>query len=169
MRHDGGMSTPSVSAEQFKDVLARFATGVTVVTAHTDEYGDVGSTVTAFCSVSAEPPLVLASIGTSSRMYDTLDIQPLWAVSVLTTDQRHVAGRFAVPGRPGGTVLLTGVPHHRGEHSGALVVDGALTSLECRTVQRVEAGDHTLFVGEVLDVEDPNAGEPLLRFAHRYR
>lgn len=163
------MSTSAVTAEQYKDTLARFASGVTVVTAHTDEYGDVGSTVTAFCSVSVEPPLVLASIGTLSRMYDTLDIQPLWAVSVLAADQRQVAGRFAVPGRPGGEVLLTGVPYHRGEHTGALVVDGGLASLECRTSQRVEAGDHTLFVGEVLAVGDPGTGEPLLRFSHTYR
>lgn len=169
MRHDGGMSTSAVSTEEFKDTLARFATGVTVVTARTDEFGDVGSTVTAFCSVSVEPPLVLASIGTFSRMYDTLDMQPLWAVSVLAADQRQVAGRFAVPGRPGGEVLLTGVPYHRGEHTGALVVDGALASLECRTTQRVEAGDHTLFVGEVLGVGRHRAGEPLLRFSHKYR
>jgi len=163
------MSTSAVSPEQFRDALARFATGVALVTAHTDEYGDVGSTVTAFCSVSVEPPLVLASIATFSRMFDTMDIQPLWAVSVLAAEHRHVAGRFAAAQRPGGGVLLTGVPHHRGTHSGALLVDGALASLECRTVQRVEAGDHTLFVGEVLAIGELGDGEPLLRFSQQYR
>lgn len=159
----------AVSAEEFRETMAHYATGVVVVTAHTEEYGDVGSTITSFCTVSLEPPLVLASIGTLSRMFDTLDIQPLWAVSVLEATQRHVAGRFAVPGRPGGEVLLTGVAYHRGEHSNALVLDGALASFECRTTQRVEAGDHTLFVGEVLGVGQRTPGDPLLRFAHRYR
>ncbi|MQA81247.1 MAG: flavin reductase [Streptosporangiales bacterium] len=158
-----------VSDDEFRETLARYATGVVVLTAHTDEYGDVGSTVTSFCSVSAEPPLVVASIGTFSRMFDTLDMQPLWAVSVLGAEQRHVAGRFAVPARPGGGVLLTGVAHHRGARTGAFVLDDALAAFECRTTQRVEAGDHTLFVGEVLAVDRLGNGEPLLRFAHGYR
>lgn len=158
-----------VSDEEFRETLARYATGVVVLSAHTDEYGDVGSTVTSFCSVSAEPPLVLAGIGTFSRMFDTLDMQPLWAVSVLGAEQRHVAGRFAVAGRPGGGVLLTGVAHHRGSRTRALVLDDALATFECRTVQRMEAGDHTLFVGEVLAVDRIGDGEPLLRFGHRYR
>lgn len=158
-----------VSVEEFRETMAAYATGVVVLTAHTDEYGDVGSTLTSFCSASLEPPLVVASIGTLSRMYDTLDIQPLWAASVLAATQRQVAGRFATPGRPGGEVLLTGVAYHRGTHSGALVLDEALVSFECHTVQRVEAGDHTMFVGELLGYEPRSAGEPLLRYAHKYR
>lgn len=167
MGHDGIMEP--VSAERFSETLARYATGVVVLSAHDDEYGDVGSTVTSFCSVSLEPPLVVASIGTLSRMFDTLDLQPTWGVSVLAADQRHVAGRFATPARPGATVLLTGVTYHRGEHSGALLLDDALTSFECRTYARVDAGDHTLFVGEVLAVDHVRDGEPLLRFGHGYR
>lgn len=159
----------TVSAEEFRATLATFATGVALVTAHDDEYGDIGSTVTSFCSVSLEPPLVLASIGTLSRMFDILDVQPLWAVSILAADQRSAAGRFAVPGRLGGEMLLTGLPHHRGERSGALLLDGALAAFECRTEQRVEVGDHTLFLGLVLDIDGLGGGEPLLRYNGRYR
>lgn len=161
--------TDEVSADDFRETMATFATGVVVLTAHTDEYGDVGSTVTSFSSVALEPPLVMASIGTLSRMFDTMDTQPLWAVSILSAAQRQIAGRFAVPGRPGGEVLLTGVPYHRGEHTGALLVDDALATFECRTAQRVEAGDHTLFIGEVLGIDGRTDGEPLLRYAHKYR
>lgn len=170
-QHDWGVAPApdTVSEEEFLATLATFATGVALVTAHDDEYGDIGSTVTSFCSVSLDPPLVLASIGTLSRMFDILDVQPLWAVSILAADQRSAAGRFAVPGRLGGEMLLTGVPHHRGERSSALLVDGALATFECRTEQQVEAGDHTLFIGEVLGVEQVTAGEPLLRFTGRYR
>jgi flavin reductase (DIM6/NTAB) family NADH-FMN oxidoreductase RutF len=167
MGHDGGMEP--VSAERYRETLARYATGVVVLSAHDDEYGDVGSTVTSFCSVSLDPPLVVASIGTLSRMFDTLDLQPLWGVSVLAADQRHVAGRFATPGRPRAGILLTGVSSHRGEHSGALLLDDALTSFECRTYTRADAGDHTLFVGEVLAVDHVRDGDPLLRFSHGYR
>lgn len=158
-----------VSSEDFRATLAMHATGVAIVTAHDDEYGDVGSTVTSFCSVSLEPPLVMVSIGTLSRMFDTMDVQPTWGVSILAADQRAAAGRFAVPGRLGGQTLLTGIPHHRGALSGALLLDGALAAFECRTDQRIVAGDHTLFVGRVLAVDQLGSGEPLLHFAHKYR
>jgi flavin reductase (DIM6/NTAB) family NADH-FMN oxidoreductase RutF len=88
---------------------------------------------------------------------------------VLAGDQRVLAGRFAVSGRPGARLLLDAVPHRRGTLSGALIPDGGLAALECEAAQRVEAGDHLLVVARVLDVpylaED---GVPLIRFRGRY-
>ncbi|SOE73101.1 NADH-FMN oxidoreductase RutF, flavin reductase (DIM6/NTAB) family [Streptomyces sp. OV198] len=174
--------TPSVHAEgvsndEFRAAMSRLAAGVVLVTAHEpalDPEGpggeDVGMTATAFLSVSLDPPLVMVSLREGSRMDDLLDEQPLWAVSVLSESQRHIAGRFAMKGRISDRLLFEDIPYVRGEASGALVVGGALATLECRTEQRVAAGDHTLVIGRVLAASVPSGdGGPLLYFKGRYR
>ncbi|MER5182808.1 flavin reductase family protein [Streptomyces sp. NPDC002896] len=157
--------------------MSRLAAGVVLVTAHEpalDPEGprgdDVGMTATAFMSVSLDPPLVLISLREGSRMDDLLAEQPLWAVSILSESQRHVAGRFAMKGRVSDRLLFEDIPYVRGEASGALLVRGALANLECRTEQRVPAGDHTLVIGRVLTATVPSAdGGPLTYFKGRYR
>jgi flavin reductase (DIM6/NTAB) family NADH-FMN oxidoreductase RutF len=157
--------------------MSRLAAGVVLVTAFEpplDAEGpkgeDVGMTATAFLSVSLDPPLVLVSLRTGSRMDDLLDEQPLWAVSVLSESQRHIAGRFAMKGRISDRLLFEDIPYVRGAATGALLVGGALATLECRTEQRVEAGDHTLVIGRVLTADVPSAdGGPLTYFRGRYR
>lgn len=154
--------------------MSRLAAGVVLVTAHDPDDGprgeDVGMTATAFMSVSLDPPLVLVSLRNDSRMDDLLAEQPLWAVSVLSESQRHIAGRFAMKGRVSDRLLFEDIPYTRGEVSGALLVRGALATLECRTEQRVVAGDHTLVIARVLAVGLPSAdGGPLTYFRGRYR
>jgi Conserved protein/domain typically associated with flavoprotein oxygenases, DIM6/NTAB family len=166
-----------VSNDEFRAAMSRLAAGVVLVTAHEpalDPEGpggeDVGMTATAFLSVSLDPPLVMVSLREGSRMDDLLDEQPLWAVSVLSESQRHIAGRFAMKGRISDRLLFEDIPYVRGEASGALVVGGALATLECRTEQRVAAGDHTLVIGRVLTASVPSGdGGPLLYFKGRYR
>jgi flavin reductase (DIM6/NTAB) family NADH-FMN oxidoreductase RutF len=103
-------------------------------------------------------------------MDDLLDEQPLWAVSVLAESQRHVAGRFAMRGRISDRLLFEDIAYVRGEVTGAPLVGGALATLECRTEQRVTAGDHTLVIGRVLTASVPSTeGGPLLYFRGRYR
>jgi flavin reductase (DIM6/NTAB) family NADH-FMN oxidoreductase RutF len=162
-----------VSNEEFRAAMSRLAAAVVLVTAHDPDDGprgeDVGMTATAFMSVSLDPPLVLVSLRNGSRMDDLLAQQPLWGVSVLSESQRHVAGRFAMKGRVSDRLLFEDIPYTRGELSGTLLVRGALATLECRTEQRVEAGDHTLVIGRVLSVGLPSGdGEPLLYFRGRY-
>lgn len=99
---------------------------------------DIGMTATAFLSVSLDPPLVLVSLRTGSRMDDLLDEQPHWAVSVLSESQRHIAYRFAMKNRISDRLLFEDIPYVRGEATGAALVGGALATLECRTEQRVE-------------------------------
>ncbi|MEV6538453.1 flavin reductase family protein [Streptomyces sp. NPDC051665] len=169
-----------VSNDEFRAALARLAAGVVLVTAHEEPYDpddpqapvgeDVGMTATAFMSVSLDPPLVLVSLRNGSRMDDLLDEQPLWAVSVLSESQRHIAGRFAMKGRISDRLLFDDIPYIHGEASGAPLVRGALATLECRTEQRVPAGDHTLVIGRVLTAEVGSAeGGPLSYFRGRYR
>ncbi|MEV5435004.1 flavin reductase family protein [Streptomyces sp. NPDC052682] len=169
-----------VSNDEFRAAMSRLAAGVVLVTAQEppldpDDPGapggeDVGMTATAFVSVSLNPPLVLVSVREGSRMDEVLAEQPLWAVSVLSEGQRHIAGRFAMKGRLSDRLLFQDIPYVRGEHTGAPLVGGALATLECRTEQRVTAGDHTLVIGRVLTAHTPNTDTgPLTYFRGRYR
>lgn len=169
-----------VSDDEFRAAMSRLAAGVVLVTAQEPPLDpddptapaveDVGMTATAFMSVSLDPPLVLVSLREGSRMDDLLAEQPLWGVSVLSESQRHVAGRFAMKGRISDRLLFQDLPYIRGEATGAPLLGGALATLECRTEQRVPAGDHTLVVGRVLTARMPGAeGGPLLYFRGRYR
>lgn len=163
-----------VSDDEFRAAMARLPAGVVLVTAHDPEDGpdgaDAGMTATAFMSVSLDPHLVLVSVREGSRMDELLERVPLWAVSVLAEDQRQTAGRFAMKGRLSDRLLFQDVGHHRGEASGAPLIDGALAHVECRTEQRVPAGDHTLVIGRVLTARAPSASAgPLTYYKGRYR
>jgi flavin reductase (DIM6/NTAB) family NADH-FMN oxidoreductase RutF len=158
-----------ISTVEFTEAVSGFATGVVLVTVR-DGRDDIGTTVTAFASVSLEPPLVTVCIGARSYLSEVLHRQDRWAATIVSSDQRALAGRFAAEGRPSARLLLASVPHHRGPHSGALIVEGGLAALECETRQRVPAGDHVLFVAEALAVDyaDP-AARALIRVGGRYR
>jgi flavin reductase (DIM6/NTAB) family NADH-FMN oxidoreductase RutF len=160
--------TPRNARPAIAEVLAGFASGVTLVTV-ADGRDDIGTTVTAFCPVSGDPPLVLVSLIANSYPAELLGRLDKFAVTILAAGQRVLAGRFAVPGRPGARLLLDGVPHERGARSGALIPAGGLAALECEVTQRVDAGDHLLVVARVLDVPyQAEGGQPLVRFRGRY-
>ncbi|MGY4971700.1 flavin reductase family protein [Streptomyces nigrescens] len=162
-----------VSDDEFRAALSRLAAGVVLITAHDPDSGphgeDVGMTATAFLSVSLDPPLVMVSVRNDSRMDDLLELQPDWAVSVLSGHQRQIAGRFAMKGRISDRLLFEDIPFVRGEASGAPLIGGALATLECRTEQRVVAGDHTLVIARVLATTIPNEDDgPLTYFRGKY-
>ncbi len=116
--------------------LSAWPGAVTLLTV-TDGRDDIGTTVSSFCPVSADPPLVLASLIAAAYPAEVLSRLSLFAVTLLATGQRMLAGRFAAAGRPGARLLLDGVPHHRGERSGALIPDGGLAAFECEVTERV--------------------------------
>jgi len=153
----------------FGGALDAIASGVTLVTI-ADGRDDIGVTVSAFCPVSLDPPLILISLIADSYPAELLGRLDRFAVTVLAAGQRGVAGRFAAAGRPGARLLLDDVPHHRGVASGALIPDGGLTAIECAALSRVPAGDHVLVIGRVLAAKAlADSGEPLIRFGGRYR
>lgn len=176
VQHTEDMGVPEglATADEFRAALSRLASGVSLITAHDPEDGpdggDVGMTATAFISVSLEPPMVLVSVRTDSRMDELLARQPLWAVSVLGEGQRQTAGRFAMKGRLSDRLLFADLPHDRGAACGAPLVRQALAVVECRTAQRITAGDHTLVTGHVLAAHTPDpGGTPLAHFRGAYR
>jgi flavin reductase (DIM6/NTAB) family NADH-FMN oxidoreductase RutF len=152
----------------FELATGAFASGVTLVTI-ADGREDIGVTVSAFCAVSTQPPLIMISLINGSYPVDLLGRLDRFAVTVLSASQRMLSGRFAATGRPGARLLLDDVPHHRGTVSGALIADDGLAAMECEVTSRLPAGDHTLVVGRVLTVDKVAvSGQPLIRFHRRY-
>ena len=165
------MTQPTAAADsphEFAAALGVIASAVTLVTI-ADERDDVGVTVSAFCLVSMEPPLILISLIDQSYPAELLGRLDRFAVTVLSAGQRVLAGRFAATGRPGARLLLEDVPHHRGSQSGALIPEGGLAAMECQVVSRVPAGDHLMVIARVLVVDGVSeSGDPLIRFRGRY-
>ncbi len=144
----------------FRRAVGRFATGVTVVS--TCPRGvDHAMTANAFTSVSLDPPLVLVCVETQARFHDAVLESGRWAVSILSAQGRPAASWLATRGRPV-VGQLDGVPHRRGEYSGAALVDAAVAWLECRTQAVHPAGDHSIVVGEVVRAELGGPGERVL-------
>ncbi|MDR8408976.1 flavin reductase family protein [Nonomuraea sp. 3-1Str] len=149
--------------------MAQLAAGVAVVTVQ-DGRDDLGTTVSALMSVSLDPPLVLVSLAARGYLCEVLLRQDQWAASILASGQAAIASRFATAGRPSARHLVAGVPHHRGPHSGAIIVENGVAAVEAETTQVVPAGDHTLFLARVLAVTyvTPTLA-PLIRLRGRYR
>src|ERR1700722_12970975 len=134
-----------------------------------DGRDDIGTTVSAFCPVSMDPPVVLVSLIADSYPAEVLGRLGLFSVTLLGSGQRMLAGRVAAAGRPGARLLLDGVPHQRGARSGALIPDGGLAALECEVTTRLPAGDHLLLLARVLAVPYvAESGDPLIRFRGGY-
>ncbi|MFI6597895.1 flavin reductase family protein [Nonomuraea sp. NPDC050536] len=154
---------------EFTEAMTQLAAGVAVITVR-DDRDDLGVTVSALMSVSLEPPLILASLTSSGYLAEVLLRQDRWAASLLSAGQAAIASRFATAGRPSARHLVAGVPHHRGRHSDALIVEGGVAALEVETSQVVPAGDHTLFIAGVLGVTYVTSSlQPLVRLRGRYR
>jgi flavin reductase (DIM6/NTAB) family NADH-FMN oxidoreductase RutF len=146
------------AAQELRQVMGRFATGVTVVTTtHKDTIH--GMTANAFLSVSLRPPLVLVSLG-RCRMSEMLPRTGRYAVSVLASDQEDFAAHFA------GQRASPRDPEFVWEHDLPLL-SGALAHVGCRVVDVHAAGDHVLWIGEVEHLSHRD-GEPLLFYTGRF-
>ena len=132
--------TPGARAHHFRGSLGRFATGVAIVTfdGATTRHG---ITINSFTSVSMEPPLVLVSIARTAKAHDELAGRP-FAVNILGAEQRHLAMHFA--GSPGPEPLWV-------EGDTAPRLSHVLAYFECKPWAAYDGGDHTLYLGEVVD------------------
>jgi 2,4-dienoyl-CoA reductase-like NADH-dependent reductase (Old Yellow Enzyme family)/flavin reductase (DIM6/NTAB) family NADH-FMN oxidoreductase RutF len=151
-----------IAADDFRRTLGQFATGVTVVTTRAAEGRPMGLTVNAFCSVSLDPPLVLACIDNRSETHGGFEASGVFGVSVLSEEQESWSRRFASPGHEkfAPADLLTG-------ETGVALVPGALAHIECRVSAKLPGGDHTIYVGEVLRMH-VSPGRPLLYHGSAY-
>ncbi len=152
-----------MSPEDFRKTLAKFASGVTVVTS-ADSAGQIfGITVSAFCSVSLEPPLILVSIEKGTGTHHAMVETGMFNVHVLSEDQEGVSNRFA--SRSEGK--FEGFEFGRDDR-GVPIIGDSLARITCRKFSEAEGGDHTIFIGEVLD-SDLTDGSPLLYWQSGYR
>lgn len=152
-----------IDADSFRSVLGRFASGVTVVTAVDEQGHDVGMTVSAFSSVSLVPPLVMVCIDHAASMHGALMRAGWFGINILSSEQEALSRRFAAVDS---SHRFDGVGYERAE-SGVVLLDDALGHLECRVAARHEAGDHTMFVGEVERAE-AGSGRPMLYYRGGY-
>lgn len=152
----------AIGPDEFRAVLGRFASGVTILTARDARGGDHGMTVSAFCSASLEPPLVLACIDKASDMHPVISKATHFGISILAEGQEQLSRRFAELE----TGRFDGIGYTRGE-TGVVLIADASAHLECRVVASHEAGDHTVYLGEVESASWGNDG-PLLYYRGGY-
>lgn len=152
-----------VTKDLFRHALSHFASGVTVVTTSSEGGEKKGITVSAFSSVSLDPPLVLICIDKRASIHEHLKKGRWFAVNVLSQEQESLSRHFASRGEMDrfiGIELVEGA-------SGSPLIAGAVASIECRVVEAYEGGDHTIFVGEV-EAAGVTGGEPLLYYRGNY-
>ena len=152
-----------IGPDEFRRVLSHFATGVTIVTTCDKAAVPTGLTVSAFTSLSLDPPLILVCVDHKAQSYPALRDSACFAVNVLTTGQEAASRRFASTR----TVdKFNGVPYQLSD-LGLPLLDEALVCLECAKVGAHVEGDHTIFVGRV-ERTRVNEGDPLVYYRGEY-
>jgi flavin reductase (DIM6/NTAB) family NADH-FMN oxidoreductase RutF len=136
---------PGVDSPQFRQLLGRFATGVTVLTTRTPDGQSIGMTASSVASVSLVPPLLLVSVSHEHEMHAALHAAQHFALNVLAADQEAISRRFAIdhPDR------FSGIGYRLSKH-GVAILDGVLASIECEKHAEVPGGDHTVVFGLVV-------------------
>lgn len=152
----------TVNELSFKDALSRFATGVCVVTTVRDDGAPAGLTISAFTSVSLDPPLVLFCLGCKSDALIRGARDGRFAINILAEDQEEVSETFAAQ-----TPDKFAQVAHSAAESGCPTINGALAVLECQVATIHDGGDHRIVVGRVERLR-VLGGRPLLRYRGRY-
>lgn len=160
------MQVSQIGPETLRSVMRRVPSPVTVVTATGDAEAR-GATIGSFTSVSLEPPLVSINVGSETKMHDVLKEASRFAVHLLGDEQSDLSIHFAVPNRTGDEQLAA-VPHSLDEYD-VPILEEAQAVLHCRCYDDVEAGDHSIFIGEVVAIEKRGEAAPLLYYNSSYR
>ena len=159
--------TPEPNPRAFRDVLGRFATGVSVMT--TSAGGTVhGMTANAVASVSLDPPLVMVCVDRDAAMADLVEEAGVFALSFLKEEDEGVAIHFADPYRPPGGPQFDAVPFKTAE-TGSPILDRCTGWVDCEVRDVHDGGDHLLVVGEVRAMGLGDETRPLLFYRGAYR
>jgi flavin reductase (DIM6/NTAB) family NADH-FMN oxidoreductase RutF len=161
----GGGERMPISADEFRQCLSQWASGVTVIT--TRRPGGIhGMTASAFCSVSLDPPLVLVCVDRRNRTHEYLQQQRCFCAHILAEGQEELsqrcAGRLGARGNE-----LEGVPYRQGA-TGAPILEGCVAYLDCTVLHAHDGGDHTIFVGRIEEAGADSNAQPLLYFRGAY-
>ncbi|HSJ24612.1 MAG TPA: flavin reductase family protein [Longimicrobiales bacterium] len=148
----------AVTPQDFREALARWASGVTVV-AYRHDHRVVATTVSAFMSLSLEPPLVLVGLSANATVLPFLQPGAAFGISILAGDQKRIATVFADPFPVGPSPFpIDGPP----------VVTDALVGLACTVRESRRGGDHTLVTADVGQLTSVRDSPSLVRFMRRY-
>ena len=153
----------TIAQKQFRRTLGCYPTGVTVVTGIGPKGELLGVTVNSFSSVSLEPPLILFCLNRGLRSLAAFEAATHYTVNVLCQDQGDIATRFASKDDD----KWRGMDASRGEN-GCPVIENAMAVLECAAHTQFEAGDHVIFVGQVIDMQARPEAQPLVFHQGRY-
>lgn len=153
----------TVDPKAFRDTLSYFASGVCVVTAVADSGVPVGVTISAFSSLSLDPPLVLFCLGNNTTNLETFTNGGGFAVNILAEDQGEISENFASQNDNKFASIQCS-----GSESGHPLLVGCLASLECSLVATHDGGDHVIVVGKVDHVQNAKGSKPLLRYRGNY-
>ncbi len=164
---DQSQSGQAFTAKDFRSALGAFATGVTVITTQSGEH-PYGMTANAFSSLSLDPPLILVCVKSQAEGSQIIGENGVFAVNVLGAEQEALSRYFSSKDRPRGAEAFKEISHRRGA-SGSPILEGVAAFLDCRVTVRHPAGDHTIFIGEVLALGVDSAVEPLLFHLGKYR
>ena len=165
------IANTAIDSLDYREVLTRFATGVTVVT--TLEQTDAGSqpwgtTVNSFTGISLDPPLVLVAIGRERSIHPIIERTGRFGVNILGEDSQAISDCFAGAPSPLPRSAFCNADFKLGK-SGLPILDQAIAYLTCDVEQVIDGGDHTIYLGRVIETacrDDP--GWPLLYFRRRY-
>ena len=164
-----GLALADIDSAAYRRAVGTFASGVAVISTHDETGTPVGMTATSFTAVSFDPPSVLVCVRRESRTRDHIAEQRSFGISLLGTDGRDISDHCAVPlqdkGLPAGWL-----DHRAGWQSPAL--NAALAFFDCRVEQLLEAGTHTVFLGQVMGIglaQDRTHTDPLMHFRGAYR
>lgn len=153
-----------IDDSEFRRVMGHFPTGVTIVTSRHDDGSPCGLTVNAFSSLSLDPPLVLICVERAADSFECIERSGVFAVNILEEGRGEaLSRRFSTWGVDD---KFRGVAY-RTERTGSPVLEVALAWVDCRVTQKVMAGDHAVFIGEVLD-GDAHEGSPLVYYRGGY-
>ncbi|GAA2879320.1 actinorhodin polyketide dimerase [Actinoplanes cyaneus] len=161
--HHDAEAQGTVEPATFRDAMARFPTGVTIVTTHDEDGVPYGFTASSFCSVSLDPPLVLVCLAKSANSYPVFARTGHFAVSILQAHHADVAHRFASKAADkfaSGEFVRT--------DQDRTVLAGAAAAVECLVASRYDVGDHMIMVGRVDTVLLGDKGTPAIYFDRRF-
>ncbi len=151
---------PNSDAQEFRDALGSFVTGVTVVTTDSPD-GPVAIVANSFASVSLDPPLVLWSPAKGSKRFEYFHGARRFAVHVLSAEQRDICAAIV-----NSKTAIKDVPMHL-SHCGMPIIEGALATFECNLEATHDAGDHVIIVGRVTKAHH-QGGDPLVFHGGKY-
>jgi flavin reductase (DIM6/NTAB) family NADH-FMN oxidoreductase RutF len=156
------VTTPE-QRRRYRETIGRFATGVAIVTAQSEE-GPVGMTANALCSLSLDPLLLLVCIDNAARTLAPIESSGRFAVNVLRAEQRTLADAFASKARK--QEHFAGVAWRL--HQRVPVLERSLAWLVCDLRELHPGGDHTIGIGAVTDMGQDASGRPLVWYEGRY-